>query len=152
MPAYTVIYSGAGSTTNKKRRAAVSITVGNKTTIAVPFPSVGFLHRLTIVQTGGTAVDFVADLFNSKIPFPAGTVAVATAAADEVELYRIIPQISATAGNVAQYSNEQGHPYLNIDGSFTVNERVVYLQINPTSAVDTTTWDIAISCHDNHGA
>jgi len=132
-----------------KALPAIVITAGNKRSVAVPFPTEGYLTRLVIKQTDGTPVAYDVELLDSELPYPEGESLVADPAADDVELYRIIPQQNVgIPGDVLEITNkEHGYPFHNQDGTFTDNQRKIYLVIIPDSAVDDTTWDVSLTAH-----
>jgi hypothetical protein len=132
-----------------KALPAIVVGVGNLLSTAVGFPSEGYLTRLVVKQTGGTDVAFDVDLLDSKIPYPPSEVPVATLPADNIQLYQIIPtQNVGVPGNALELmSPNNGYPFHNSDGTYTNNQRVLYLVIKPIGAVDDTTWDVSLTAH-----
>jgi len=152
MPVYKKLYTGAGGTPSY---ATANITVhsGKQNCIAVPFISQGFINKFVLKQVtigGQTSVAVTAELLDSAVPYAVGETNSGTAAADAVQLYRIIPQQTATAGNVASLTDidTNGYAFINLDQGFTVGARFIYLLINPTSAGTDTTWSCMIVAHD----
>jgi hypothetical protein len=146
---YSIKYTGAAL---PKARAPITITAGNLRSVPVAFLTEGYITRLVIKQTGGTPVAAVVEVLDSKIPFPVGQYAVATAAADDIELYRIIAQQAVTSGAALTLIHEEyGFPFHNQDGTFSDNQRYIYIVIKPTSSLDTTTWEMAITGHNEIG-
>lgn len=146
---YVKRYSNNGA---PKSLAPVTVGAGNLRSLDIAFPPEGYITRLVVKQTGGTNVAFVLELLESGIPYPAGQVAVATAPADDIELYRIMPQQAGLSGVAFELEgNQPGFPYRNDDGTFTLPQRFIYLIIKPTGSVGTTTWDIAITAHTDIG-
>lgn len=142
---YTKLYTGSGGTP-RFALPAITISTGKQKCVAVPFPSSAFITKLVVKQTGGTSKNFDVEVLTSKIPHPVGERNSGTAADDDIELYRALPKQTTTAGNALEVSSpEIGYEFLNVDGSFTENERYLYLLINPATSVDLTTWDVAIT-------
>ncbi len=125
---------------------AIVVPNGKLASVAIPFASEGYIDKLVVKQVAGTNRAAVVELLDSVVPYPVGTTAaVATAAADPVELYRIIPQQAVSSGVALELdSTELGYSFANADGNPTKNQRLIYLVIKPTSSVDDTTWDVAI--------
>lgn len=140
---YVKRYTNNGS---PKSQPAITVTAGKKRCVAVGFNSQGTISRITVKQTGGTPVAVTVELFDSQIPFPPGEYLSAASPADDLSLYRIMPPMTATAGNAIENLEDQfGFKYHNQDGGFTDNQRFIYLLIAPTSAGDMTTWDVVIA-------
>lgn len=140
---YTKMYSTGGPSS---ALPSISIATGKLKSIAVPFPHAGRITKLIVKQTSGTSVAFTVDLLTSKIPYPAGSYNTGTSPADDIELYRVLPQQAGSSGVALQAVDDNtGYPYRNMDGDFTKNQRFVYLIITPTSAGTTTGWDVAIT-------
>lgn len=132
-------------------KPAIVIAAGNLECVRVPFLSEGFISQLLVKQTGGTGVGFTVELLSSVVPFAVGEVAVATAATGTVELFRIVPQQTATSGNSVDITpdTDYGWPFRNVDGDYTNNQRYIYLVIKPTGAAGSTTWDAFIMGYSN---
>jgi hypothetical protein len=100
---------------------------------------------------------YTLELLVSKIPYPPGTYPYPAVAADDVELYRVVPQQVQGAGTTLELNaNADGYAYANQDGTFTVPQYFLYLVIIPTPASSPTTtttlapgvqstWDVAIT-------
>lgn len=130
----------------------ITVTVGMQRSVEIPFPSEGYLTRLTVKQTDGTSVGFDIELLDSMVPYPPGETVVGAAAADDVELYRIIPQQNVSAGNTLELiNNEHGYPFHNTDGTYTANQRKIYMLIVPDGAVDDTTYEVSFTAHTDVG-
>lgn len=139
-----------------KASAPLSVAVSTKQCFRIPFPSEGFLEKLIVYQATGTSCAFEVELLNSAIPYAPGAFANAATPADNLAPYRIqVPAtgpLAAGAGGVISLSAEGfGIGFRNIDGSFTANQRYVYLLINPISAAGTTTWNVTIQCRTDVG-
>jgi hypothetical protein len=137
------------------------VVAGKKTCFAINFPPEGFLERVAIAQVppasgGGTAVAFTADILKSKIPFPPGTYNPSDAPVDKLEFYRIQMPVTASltgaSGGVITIDDDNyGLNYVNIDGTFAVPERFIYLLITPTSAATDTQWNVTLQVRVKEG-
>lgn len=145
MPAYTTFFSDTFPTSGFKSGGKITITGTKKRSLAIELPSHGKLALVVVKQVGGVSVNFTVDVLCSKVPFPVGEYAVAAAAVSPVELYQVIQQQSATAGNAVAFRSEYGQPYRNVDGSLSANERDLYLLITPSGAAGATDWDVAVT-------
>lgn len=135
-----------------KARAPISISGTKLRSVQVPFMTEGFITRIIIKQTSGDAAAAVVEILDSRIPFPPGEQDVAAAAADDVELYRIVDQVAVTSGQAKVIINQEyGYPFHNQDGTYTDNQRYIYIVIKPTGASGTTVWDLAITGHSEIG-
>lgn len=132
-----------------KALPAIIISSGNLYSVAVGFPSEGYLTRLVVKQTGGTDVAFDVDLLDSKIPYPPGEYPDDTEPVDDIVLYQIIPtQSVGTPGEALELmSPNNGYPFHNSDGTYTNNQRVLYLVIKPIDAGTDTVWDVSLTAH-----
>jgi len=133
-----------------------SIVVGTNelfNCFAIGFPHQGLLDKLIIKQVAGTNVAFTADLFDREVCAVGSSSQSASPASSEIDedLARIIPtQSQLTPGQALEFRSAEGHPYSNREGSISVPKRFVYLRINPTAPLDTTTWEVAIVCRPSH--
>ena len=129
-----------------KAKPAIHIPAGNLRCIRVKLYSEGRLTQVVVSQQSGTPVDFKVEVLKSKIPYPPDTnKAIPFTPLDNVEIYRVLPQQSGTAGVLEVTHEQMGWPYLNFDGDYTNNESYLYLVIIPTSAGGETVWDVAIT-------
>lgn len=153
MKIYTRMYSEKYASI-PKAHAPLIVTSGKKTSFAIPFPTEGILEGLVVSQVStDVQVAAVVELLNSTIPFPPGDYGVSDAAAHKVEHYRILPTPLSVGSGTAGVMNEEdyGRGFRNIDGGFTLNQRYIYLVINPTSAGTATNWNVSISCRTDVG-
>jgi hypothetical protein len=134
---------------------------------AIPFPSEGFLERLVVWQESGTPVDFSVELLNSQLPYPPGVYAPTDPPADELQAYRlqvpITQPISQFAGEVLSLVDDDfGLGFRNVDGGWTLNQRLVYLVIAPDGGEGPqgpqgpqdsgdTEWNVVIQCRTDVG-
>lgn len=131
-----------------RAKPPITISAGKRKSIKVPFPSEGYLTKVVVFQTSGTAVNFDVEIVDSEIPFPTGEAAYNAAPADDVDLYRVIPKQTATAGNVISDINlEWGYPFNNQDGTLTDNQRYIYVVIIPNNSPDESTWEFSLTAH-----
>ncbi len=146
---YSIKYTDADL---PKARPAITIGAGNLRSVQIPFLTEGYVTRLIIKQTGGTSVAATVDLLDSRVPYPPGEQAVAASPADDIELYQIVSTQSVVSGQALKVIHEEyGFPFHNQDGTFTDNQRYIYLVIKPTGAATSTTWEIAITGHNEIG-
>lgn len=142
-------------TNNASPKSLPSITIdsGNIRCIQVGFPSEGYLTRLVVAQTAGTSVAFNVDLLDSKIPYPPGEYPSGTLPLDNLQIYQIISTQNIEApGTILELINSNyGYPFHNADGTYTANQRYLYLVIYPISASTQTTWDVSLTAHTDVG-
>lgn len=146
---YSIKYTNADL---PKSHPPITIGAGMMRSVRVPFLTEGYLTRIVIKQTGGANVPCTIEVLDSKLPFPEGEYSTATAALDDVELYRIIDQQTVNAGVTLKLIHEEyGFPFHNQDGTFTDNQRCIYVVFTPTGSVQQTTWEMAITGHNEIG-
>jgi hypothetical protein len=146
----TAIYSdtGPGMPNAPKSGVSSSIQIGARqlVCIRVKSSSEGTLKQLIVLQTAGPAVAFTVELLASKLPYPPGLMPDTAVSAVPIQLYRVMAPISAGAGSPAELAPDyqQGWPFHNVDGDYTMNERYIYLVIIPTGSVASTKWDVSV--------
>lgn len=135
-----------------RARAPIVINSGKLRSIQVPFLTEGYITRLTVKQTDGTDVDCYVEVLDSKIPYPPGEQDSGTEPDDDIELYRIMSPQTVQAGSALVITSEEyGYPFHNQDGSYSDNQRCIYLVLDPQSAEDDTTWEISLTGHNEIG-
>lgn len=149
--AYNVNYANIA-----KASAPLTVTANKMTCFQIPFPSEGFMERVVVYQATGTPVAFSVEILNSRIPYPPGDYTNGASPVDKLENYRIqspaTAALSALAGAVITVGDENfGDGYRNVDGGWTLNQRYVYLLINPTSNTTTTTWNVMLQARTDIG-
>ncbi len=115
----------------------------------------GRLQSIAVRQVGGTDQAFTVDVFDSLAAYTPGSSSGYDAAdpGDDVaqpELHKVVPQLNATAGNVASYKDNVGAPYRNRDGGWTDALGKIYLVITPGGSGDMS-WDVVIKGTTNPG-
>lgn len=131
-----------------KARPPITVTHQKMRSVKVSLVTEGSLTRIVLKQTGGTAKICKIRVLDSGIPYPEGEYNAGTSADDDVELYEIISQQTLTpAGSaLAVINQEYGYPFHNQDGTYTDNQRYIYIILEPQASADDTTWDLAITC------
>jgi hypothetical protein len=155
MKVYSKMYN-ANSANIAKASPPLTVTANKMTCFQIPFPSEGFMERVVVYQATGAPVAFSVEILNSRIPYPPGDYVNGAAAADKLENYRIqVPPTSAltaASGAVLTVADENfGEGFRNVDGGFTLNQRYIYLLINPTGNAGTTTWNVTLQCRTDVG-
>jgi hypothetical protein len=144
----SALYSDTGPTVREGSgtHEAIELGDGNMICVRVPLSSEGYVKQLVVAQKTGTATAYTVELLASKIPYPVGEYANSTSPVGTIQLYRIIRQQTLGAGEVLDLTpdTEVGYPFRNLDGTYTMNERYVYLVIKPTSNSDDSTWDALV--------
>lgn len=132
---------------------SIVVPVGNFVVVAIPVPAEGRVTRLTVKQDGGTPKAFTADLVESSGVYTVGEHLNADTAQLDLDIYSIIAQQSATAGNAAQYKSDQGQAYRNAEAQSVTqtSDRNIYLILKPTSAVDDTSWKVSVTVFSEVG-
>jgi hypothetical protein len=148
--AYTRIFSDVAFANRlPSSLPSVPIAVGNKRVVRLAVGSEGRVTDLTVKQEEtDVQVAFDVDLLKSKVPFPLfdQDILLATVAADTVSLYRVIPPMSAIAGQPVEFDEETiGYNYKNMDGTYTNNQQYLYLLITPAAAGGITNWKISVT-------
>ena len=144
MKPYTVIYTN-DSPKPPRAQAGISVNANNMICVQVPFPSHCFLTQVVVKLISGTATSFTVDIYKSVIPFAVGQYVNTTTPTGNKELYRAIPTQTSSAGIVDAEFADVGYEFENVDGSFTVNQRYLYLVITPTGNTGATVFDAAIT-------
>jgi hypothetical protein len=153
-----------------KASPPLEVPADSKVCFAIPFPSEGFLERLIVWQTYDpnmgpqgpqgpqdvVGYDFEVELLNSRIPFPPGEYSTVQLAFDELTAYRIqrppTAPLSQTAGGVLSLTDDDfGTGFRNVDGGWTLNQRLVYLVIHPIDALEPTFWNVTLQCRTDVG-
>lgn len=149
---HTVIYSDTGPTAGSAVYPSITVPGTKLLCTRVNTLSEGLLKNLIVTQTSGSSVAYKVELLTSKIPYPVGNAPVATGPVGTIDLYRVVSQQSATAGNTVNLypDNAFGYPYRNADGDHTMNQRYLYLVILPTAAAGDTKWDVLIEVESNN--
>lgn len=141
----------------------LAVPLGKKTCFQIPFPSEGVLEAVIVSQVSTDLVPASAtiELLNSALPFPPGNYDILATSADAIEHYRILTTpLVVTPGSAAVMDEADfGRGFRNIDGGWTLNQRYVYLLINPDDLVgpqgpqgpqggtsEETTWNVTLRC------
>jgi hypothetical protein len=158
---YSIKYTDANL---PKARDPITISAGKWRCVRIPFLTEGYITRLVIKQTGGESIECDVELLDSVVPYPVGEMDAGTAPDDDVDLYQIIESQTVPAGTPLRLIHEEyGFPFHNQDGTFTDNQRYLYLILAPGGglvgaqgaqtggAADTTTWELALTGHNEIG-
>ncbi len=142
-------------------RDPITVSASKMRCVQVPLTTEGRLTRLILTQTGGVDCDCLIDVLDSQVPYAPGEYTAGTAADDEIELYRVIPQQTLDNGGPAVLLHEEyGFPYHNQDGTYTDSQRYLYVILQPVvnSGAQTlaapayeTTWEMAITVSSEVG-
>jgi hypothetical protein len=145
----------------KKGAGAVSIAAASYRVVRLALTNEGRVGKVVVKQldasgeSGGTAVAFAADLLSSAVGMAVDAdIANATALPADLDLYKIMPQITATAGNAAVVytpaAGGDGFLFKNNEGPApSYLDRYIYLLIRPTAAATLTKWKFSIAVwHD----
>jgi hypothetical protein len=123
----------------EKTHAGLVCDGGDRTCFQLLLPWRGELTRLTVVQVGGADDGFSVDLYNSKkvcpelveaAPGGSSNSSSSAGSTTPVDIHKIIQTITAVDGT-AELRDSDGVDYRNIDGSFSVPEKYLYLSIHP---------------------
>lgn len=115
----------------------------------------GQIQEIAVSQQGGLAAAFTVAVYSTLLAVPPAD----SSANDpdtteddvgESDLYKVMPNFNATAGNVAQYANTVGVPFRNKDGGPTNAIGRIYVVITPEGSGDKT-WDVSIKGTVNVG-
>jgi hypothetical protein len=114
---------------------------------AIDFPPEGLIKKLIVRQVGGAPVAFTANLYNDLVCgiSEVGEGSSEVPSTKSKDLAKVIPTQNGTAGNTMEFFSESGYAFRNQRGNWTVPERKIYLEINPTSPSGDTTWEVAIA-------
>lgn len=114
----------------------------------IGFPQEGRITRLIVKQDplDGTQTAFTVDLYDRQVCGFASESSSSGVAADSMtdELAKIIPTQTGTAGNAMELRYGEGYSYRNREGSYTVPQRSVYLQIAVSNSTNESNWEVAI--------
>lgn len=114
--------------------------------VRIPALQEGRISKISVKQNGGTNVAFVVDAFDSKVAAGAAGEFANPYAPVSPTAYRIIAQLSATAGNEAFYRDTSGQAFRNFDNlKHSDSEFGFFLVIAPTAAGGSTEWDVAVT-------
>lgn len=127
---------------------AIVIGAGMQRCARLKMPHFGRLTDVMVRQKSTEVqVNFTVDVLKSKFPFVPDTDVVAgTPPADDLTLYRVIDRQTGVAGTPVEVAADgNGFPYRNMDGTYTENQRFLYVLIIPELAGTLTTWDVALT-------
>jgi hypothetical protein len=114
----------------------------------IDYPHRGRLSKLMIRQVTGVAEGFEADLYNSARPLQAheaGSHSSASAAESFNDgNYKILPTQVAAGDASEVFKPEGGYPYRNVDGTYSVPQRKLYLRLEP-NGTGTKTFEVALN-------
>lgn len=126
---------------------------GERNCFVLDHPSECFIQRVIMKQSGpGTLLGATLDIYNSARICTDGSES--SGGADpageytaEPETYRVLPSMTAVAGESATYIEANGINYRNVDGTYVTPVQQITVQITP--GVDGTdansTWDLVIA-------
>lgn len=124
--------------------------LGLPTLLELGFPREGTIFEISVRQVGGTSVAFTADVYNARRAVTPGVSSggdptITTDDLGDPALYRVVPQISGTSGNVGQFADSTGVPFRNLDGGWTRAEGKIYVVLTPGSSGgdQSATWDVS---------
>lgn len=111
---------------------------GEENYIELGFPHRGHIKGFVLTQVGGAAAGFNADLFNSSKPRDdAGSESSAEGEGIfAASNYRIIPPelLVASGDTISLHPTDSGYAYRNVDGSYSVPVRKLYLRVHPSGS------------------
>lgn len=102
---------------------------------ALDFPQEAVIKKLTVQQTVGADLAYGAALYNSDV---------SGVSADAKIKFLVMPEQSALAGDAVGVF--QGlYLHKNMEGTYTVPTRKIYIQLNTAAAVGDEAWEISIA-------
>jgi len=123
--------------------------------VRVPLTSEGRLTKLWVKQVAGNNVPFKVQLLQSKAPygglFDVDITHPPTPVIDP-ELVEVVDELNGSAGVPVEINGEQqGFPFVNMDGSSTNNQQYLYLVIIPDAGAGVTEWEASLKVERNVG-
>jgi len=116
----------------------------------IEYPHAADITKLVVMQTDGTPIGFVVNLFNRWASCDAAessSSSVAGSGAVDMELAKVIPtQEQHIPGAALELFHPDGYSFKNMDGTFTVPIKLIYLELTVDSDAEATVWDVAIGC------
>lgn len=114
----------------------------------IPFIPAGLLKKLIVKQAGGTPVAFKVNLYNAHVVATEEPGVSSSLVPEDIDkdLCKIIPeQEQTTPGAAMSLFSEDGFAFRNTMGTHSDPRRELYLEIDPTTPSDDTTWEVAIA-------
>jgi len=116
---------------------------------AIDFPHAADLTKLVVQQVGGTAVGFQVNLFNQQVcAIHAGSESSSALPNSTPEaVAKVIPtQVQHLPGQPIELFHPDGYTYRNMEGTFTVPIKKIYLEITVDSHAEDTLWAVSLAC------
>lgn len=104
--------------------------------VAIPFIHRGRINKVLVKQLDGVDAGFRFDLYNSRQPMidNSQSSAVGDEVAPDIDhlAYQIIPTQNVAAGPLTMFTElGDGYEYRNVDGTYSVPQRFVYVRLEP---------------------
>lgn len=118
-------------------------------TFEIGFPPEGELVKFMIKQVGGTARAAQCHIYDRLVtPVHTPGFSESLTPSGDPEMHKIVPdsELAVTSGQILEKHWNDGYYYRNNEGSYAVPVRKIYLEIDVTSPVDDTTWEVILGC------
>ena len=141
--------------------SAFTIPTGVTTKVfAIDFPHEGKLCKLTVAQLTGTKETFDVTVYNrnpANITKPAASYSQVMANAKVMptnvgNAYSAGVYATTASGAAYEFFDSHGYNYRNMEGTFAVPVRKLYLQITLGGDAGGSTWEVSIGCEPVQGA
>lgn len=127
--------------------------VGQRTCWELPFFYEGMIQKVVCKQVGGPTTNFTLKVFNSHLPC-SGATSRSSGGADpagayeaDPDMYLVFSPFQGVAGETMTFISTAGRAYRNMDGSQSLPQRKIYVEIDPAGvggADDDATWDLCL--------
>jgi len=121
---------------------------GDRTVWTLPFFYEGMIQKVVVKQASGAPVAFSIDIYNSKNVIDRST---SSGGGDpdgdyvpDPEMYRVFDTMQASAGEVARFLDNNGRGYRNMDGSQSLPDRKIYIEITIPSGSGDLGFDVCL--------
>jgi hypothetical protein len=121
-----------------------------KMCFAIDFPHAADITKVIAKQISGVATGFTLNLYNRQVcalaPGSLSSSAMPSTVSDEIA--KVIPtQEQHIPGQAIELFHPDGYAFKNMEGTFTVPIKKIYLELILDDFADASVWEIAIACH-----
>jgi len=127
--------------------AALFVPAGGGLCFAIDFPHAADITKLVVKQQDGTPVGFTVNLYNRQVCAlqPGSASSSAEPSPIDDDLAKVIPeQYQPVPGTAMSLFHADGYTFKNMEGTFTVPIKKIYLEIIPDAIGEDTLWGVAL--------
>jgi hypothetical protein len=111
---------------------------------AIDYPHAASITKLIVKQYSGASVAYSVNIYNRPVCNFAADGSSSMGSECTPEVAKVIPTQSEGAGHTLELFETSGYVFRNMEGTFSVPVRKLYLEIVRASAADDSLWEVAI--------